>query len=451
LDGFATTYQAVGLDEGTLEQEFERYRYILICDEFHHIQENSLWHKKIDPLFEKAAFRVMLSGTLERGDGSRIAFLPYRQNGCGMVPDLQERADTAVVRYTRADALRERAIIPLSFHLSDGRTEWEKGGRKVTIDSMEKMDKGDAAKAIYTALHTEFADELLESGLAHWQGHRRLIPGAKCLVVTSNIEQARRHTKALKERGLRVRFDIATSSDSEQALRAIKKMKQDKLDLLVTVAMAYEGLDVPAISHAICLTRIRSGPWIEQMTARTNRIDPNGGPYEQQFGYIFAPADPLFRDIVSRIEAEQLAVIEERKTGKREREQSESDGVLGGLFGPLAPGGIKPLSSAMTGRREVILNGNGTAPEMTSSEIEASLLEEIDDHLRKFAYDNRYELRKLNSQVYDFFGKPRRQMTIGELRNCLAHVRSVYPRNQIRGTGNKRVPSKAQPINVQWK
>ena len=46
-----------------------------------------------------------------------------------------------------------------------------------------------------------------------------------------------------------------------------------KLDVLVTVAMAYEGLDIPAVSHLICLTRIRSTPWIEQMTARANRID----------------------------------------------------------------------------------------------------------------------------------------------------------------------------------
>jgi len=57
-------------------------------------------------------------------------------------------------------------------------------------------------------------------------------------------------------------------------------MKTDKIDVLVTVAMAYEGLNIPAVSHIICLTRIRSAPWIEQMTARANRIDKNGGPYE---------------------------------------------------------------------------------------------------------------------------------------------------------------------------
>ncbi len=451
LDGFATTYNAVGLDEGMLEYEFNRYRYILICDEFHHIQENSLWHKKIEPLFNKAAYRVMLSGTLERGDGTRIGLMPYKMNGSGMVPDLREDRETAVVRYSREDALRERAIIPLSFHLTDGKAEWEKAGRKVKVSSMEKMDGFDASKAIYTALHTEFADELLSSGLAHWQEHRRRIPGAKCLIVTSNIDQAKRHLKGLKESGARFKFDIATSSDSTQALRAIKKMKSGKLDVLVTVAMAYEGLDIPAVSHIICLTRIRSTPWIEQMTARANRIDPNGGPYERQYGYVFAPADPLFRNIVSRIEAEQLPVLEDRKPGGKKKQEPAGDG-FGGLFGPQAPGGITPLSSAMTGKREVVLNGNGcAAPEMTSSEIEESLLDQIESHIRTFSFNNRYSPKRINSEVYAYFGKARRDMTIGELRDCLAHVRATYPINYIRGTGRPRVPTKAAPITVTWK
>jgi len=452
LSGFTTTFQAVGLDEGILESEFEKYRYILIMDEAHHVQEGSLWHKKLHPLYEKAAFRIMLSGTLERGDGTRIAFLPYRQNGCGMVPDLKENPDTAVVRYSREDALRERAIIPLSFHLSDGQAEWEKDGRRVKVQSIDKMGQFDASKAIYTALHTEFADELLDSGLTHWCEHRKKVPGAKCLIVTSNIDQAKKHTKRLKEMGFRARFDIATSEESTHALKAINKMKADKLDLLVTVAMAYEGLSIPAVSHIVCLTRVRSTPWIEQMTARANRIDPNGGPYERQFGYVFAPSDPLFKDIVSRIETEQLAAIEDGESGKRQQRERAGGDLFGGLLGPQAPGGITPLSSQMTGKREFLLNGNGnTSPELTSSEIEADLLDQIDDHLKAFSFDNRYDIKKLNSQVYDFFGKPRRQMTIGELRNCLAHVKSVYPRNQIRGTGHKRVPTKAQPIQVTWK
>jgi hypothetical protein len=49
------------------------------------------------------------------------------------------------------------------------------------------------------------------------------------------------------------------------------------------------------------------------------------------------------------------------------------------------------------------------------------------------------------------FGKPRREMAIGELRECLSHIRQRYPLSFVRGTGKQRVPTKATPINVVWK
>jgi len=261
LHGFATTYNAAGLDDGILFNEFDRRRYILICDEFHHIQENSLWHKKIAPLFFMAHYRVMMSGTLERGDGTKIGFMPYKANGTGLIPDLQDKADTKVIRYTREDALRERAIIPLAFHLSDGQANWQSNtGRNVHVASMDRMTEFDASKAIYTALHTEFAEDLLKAGLDHWLSYRKSNPGATCLIVCSDIRQAKRHAENLKEWGIRARFEIATSDESDKALVAIKKMKAGELDMLVTVAMAYEGLSIESISHIICLTRIRSTP-----------------------------------------------------------------------------------------------------------------------------------------------------------------------------------------------
>jgi len=41
--------------------------------------------------------------------------------------------------------------------------------------------------------------------------------------------------------------------------------------ILVTVAMAYEGLDAPEVAVVAALTHIRSQPWLEQMTARNAR------------------------------------------------------------------------------------------------------------------------------------------------------------------------------------
>ncbi len=456
-DGFATTYNAVGLDDGILLDEFTRRRYILICDEFHHIQEDSLWHKRIAPLFALAKYRIMLSGTLERGDGTRIGFLPYKMNGAGLIPDLQDKDDVKVIRYTREDALRERAIIPLSFHLNDGQVSWQsRTGRDVHVASMDRMTEYDASKAIYTALHTEFAEDLLRAGLAHWQTYRTTHPGAKCLIVCSDIKQAKRHAETLSRWGVS-RFEIATSDDSDTALAAIKKMKAGKLDILVAVAMIYEGLDVPSASHVICLTRIRSTPWIEQCVSRTNRLDNQAGPYDTQCGHIFAPSDPLFKQIVDRIEAEQLPFLTDREGGQAGNGKPKADND-DFVLEAQAPGGIKPLSSRMTNGREILLANKKESfpafddcPTRTSSEIEADLLEQIENHIRAYSFQNRHNPKRLNAEVYSHFGKKRREMTITELEGCLSHIRGAYPLSYIRGTGIKRVPTKAVPVTVAWK
>lgn len=454
LHGFATTYNAVGMDVNILFNEFERRRYILVCDEFHHIQENSLWHKKIAPLFNMAAYRVMLSGTLERGDGTRIAFMPYKMNGGGLTPDLRDTEEVKVIRYTREDALREKAILPLVFHLHDGQVNWQsKTGRDVRVSSMDRMESYDASKAIYTALHTEFAEELLRAGLKHWLTCREKNPGAKCLIVCSDIVQAKKHAANLKKWGF-TGYEIATSDDSAKALSAIKKLKSGELRILVAVAMIYEGMNVPSATHVISLTRVRSTPWIEQMTARVNRIDPQAGPYEDQQGYVFAPADPLFKEIVSRIEAEQAAVLVSESNGKGKNGKPAT--AKNGEFSLQAsPGGIIPLSSKLTDQREIVLGGgladsDEEMPLLTSTEREADILGQIEDHIRRYSFQNRYNPKKINAEVFDYFGKRRREMTLSELQACLAYVRSAYPMSFIRGTGHRRVSTKAQPVAMRW-
>lgn len=447
LDGFATTYNAAGMDEGLLFEQFQHYRYILIMDEFHHIQEDSLWHKQISPLWALAKYRIPMTGTLERGDQSRIAFIPYRGHGKSITPFLQNSHDTAVIRYTRADALAEKAIIPLQFHLSDGSAEWEDNrGRTVKVASMDKMNEEDANKALYTALKTEYADHLLSAGIRHWQDHAKKYPGAKCLVVTSNIQEAKRHIASLS--GLS-RCDIATSEDSAAALKVINKMKAGKLDVIVTVAMAYEGLSIPEISHIICLTRIRSTPWIEQMTARANRISPCGGEYDEQTGHIFAPADPLLKQVMQKIEAEQLPILEKRAQSRAGyRDAAAEDG--GGFRLTPAPGGIIPLSSALTGKREMLLGQSSYTPEKTASEQEEELRKKIDDHIKAYCRQNRFKHQTINYEVLLAMRKKRQDMTIKELENCLAHVRAKYPLSFIRGTG-RLVASKAQPFPCTWR
>ena len=451
-DGFITTLQAIAVDKySTVLNELRRRRYILVIDEYHHLEaESGEWMKAVLPLYEAAKYRILLTGTLGRGDKKKIAFTPYRQSGDCFFPDLEGDSETHFIEYSRTDALADKSIIPLEFVLHDGQASWEKNGKekrsKISTATPEARD------ALFTALHTGYAKELLETSVLHWKRHRKAHPSSRLLVVAANIKVTKEYTKYLQGQGLNAL--IATSDDDKAALKSIKKFKAGKADVLVTCQVAYEGLDCPSISHIACLTNIRSEPWIIQMCGRAVRIDPMAGPYETQKGYVFAPADRMFTELAARIDADQSEAMAVEWSRQARKESGLLPGEQGGLFGNEPR--ITPLSSRM-------LNGYSQLPAhqfagtdnmalKTNSEIEADLRAQIESHIRTFSFQNRHNPKRINAEVYAYFaGKKRENMTIPELENCLSYIKTAYPLNFIRGTGRPRVSTKAVPINVAWK
>ena len=79
--------------------------------------------------------------------------------------------------------------------------------------------------------------------------------------------------------------------------------------ILVTVAMAYEALDVPEVALVAALTHIRSRPWLEQMVARATRVDPHAGPYTAQRALVSHPDEAIVLDRRSR--SPDLGVVAE--------------------------------------------------------------------------------------------------------------------------------------------
>lgn len=467
-NGFVTTYQAIGMDENqTVLRDFSFKRYILILDEWHHVEEGGVWHKALQPMVDKACFLIFLSGTLERGDGKKIAFLPYCNKTKNIFsPCLEPASDTAVINYNRETALKEKAILPLRFFLNDGQAKWQTSSGEEVSDSLSKR-KADAGAAIYTALETEFAEELLKRGIDHWQQYKAYHnPRSKLLVVTANVAHAKKIVKSINQYyGLT--SEIATSHDTPGAISAIKRFKSiGGTDILVSVAMIYEGFDCKELTHIISLTHIRSTPWILQEISRAVRIDPYAGPYGTQCGYIFAPDDYLMRKAIEKIESEQLATATEAEmTINAEKKPKEKDAGYGRYRDD-----IIPISSSMTDKRELEFGLFGDAsfqddpaPLMTIKETEEDILSKIEGHIRTFSFNNYYKPMKLNSEIKRAFnGKPRRDMTLRELKEVLHYVKKTYPlpedNNKItqlhekkEGVSQSRGSSRRVPVKpVQW-
>lgn len=420
--GYVTTYQAIvaNPERHANNMRSQGGRWAVFLDEPHHVAEGGEWHKALSPILARAALRVFASGTFSRGDGQAIAWIPYGPDGR---PLFDDNARAVAVHYTRTDALREGAIVPVHFHHLDGRAEWEdEAGQRREAE----ISSGDyTAQALFTALRTDYAYALLDEATAAWKAYRRdVYPSGKLLVVAHDIEQAKLYQAHLHRH--HVDALIATSDDDARAREAIARFKglaAPEVDALVTVAMAYEGLSVPKITHIACLTHIRSIPWLEQCFARANRTAP--GKIE---GHVYGPKDVRFLSAIRAIEREQQLAL---------KPQGETDGGRGeapeGAGGQARPW-ITPIGSeAYRDGAEPVEQGEVPDGGMTPKAAERLLRTQIADHIElylsrcrpgsKAAYSKILH-RKLKELVG---GKAREDCTVAELTKQWAALKEGWP------------------------
>ncbi len=409
LAGYVTTYQAVAAAPDLHLAEFKKRRYLLVIDEVHHLPAladadpsgfgpmgagadlEASWSKAILPLLELAQVRLLLSGTLERADGRGILWLPYREGPRTRTREVDlDAPGWAVVGYSRAAALAEKAVLPITFGALDGEARWLDEGKRPVGPHRLSGDYETTRQALFTALRTEFADALLDEALdatRRLRAERRaklgLAPGepgrglGKLLVVAPDQENARRYLARVhgrmpaRGREAEARLAVSDAGDAHEALAAFRLQAQPSV--LVTVAMAYEGLDAPETAVVAALTHIRSRPWLEQMVARATRVDPFAGAWEEQRALVYHPDDLLFRRFRERMETEQGTLARHTK-GRQPR--LPFPGEAGGDADE-PNGGIVPLhSNALALRFETLAPGPDFAARRPEArEAQADLLD----------------------------------------------------------------------------
>ena len=343
--GCIVTYQAVTANPDLWVHEFKRRDYILILDECHHvpdkgdsIDDDAAYFAAIAPLVELAKIRIFASGTLKRHDRHAIAFIPYEDFTNAKSPARMNVPGWAFIHYSRTDALEERAIVPLHFHVMDGVAQWfDERGNIRTVESMARANMRDRSKVLRTSLETKYALELIDKCLADWQSHKQSqFNRAKMLVIAPRQDIARQYLKHINGTG--VRALLAISDMDDEAKHNIDRFKRD-MDVLVTVGMAAEGLDVPEITHVALLTQIRSEAYIEQAICRANRTVSG-----KTHGYIYAPDDTRLKEIIDAVQREQAAVVVMYPPEPKQQRN-------GGGGAPIDS--ITPIASFATGARGV--------------------------------------------------------------------------------------------------
>jgi len=295
--GFVTTHQSLVTNPELWKQELQRHQYLLVIDEIHHAKinlngESNVLTQALESL--EYRLRLLMTGTTETNDNTMIYGLPYSLENEGYKLDLKQ-FDGKIIRYTRQQALSEKAIVPIEFFFADGPVKWQ---NKDLLNEcrLSKVDKNSESQAIWTALAGDMAKQLLKNCIDHWKIH-----GDQLLVVVESQATAKRYHAELLKQNISTALAI---SDESSAYEDIELFRSGQKKALVTCAMAYEGLNVPPISHIACLTHIRSIPWIEQMFARAWRSYRS-----KKRCYGFVPNDPRMNRVIQAIREQQESII----------------------------------------------------------------------------------------------------------------------------------------------
>lgn len=423
---YVTTYQSVAARPELHFKECAPYNYLLILDEPHHLKDDEAevgtWVRPIDDLVGNATHTLLMTGTIERHDKKLIPYLDYEEDGDYRFPKKD-------IVYSRFDALLEEAIVPIDFQFEKGWAKFEDDHGEHTVEISNATDE-EVSAVIQTLLgKTEFRDRLLTRGLEHWVEQRKRYK-SRCIVVCASQNMARSVSTQIVE--LYPKCEVALAiSDDPKSDKIIKSFRRGEFGhVLVTVGMAYEGLDVPDCKHMICLTDVRSIPWLEQAFARVTRVDYRamaaGLSYAEQKAHIFVPDDPRMQKIVGHLKEEQdkgIKIKKEKIPGELEEEEKEKDAGS-------APGAaFRPLGATSSGTETGTLNAQGI-DEVLATFAAPVVIEEDEKELRKkieMLSRRRDGMKRLprgstNRLLMSHFGKPRPKMGMIELRRVHAYL-----------------------------
>ncbi len=329
--GVAVTYQTIATGPEVHRLAADRKPTLLIADEPHHMGDQAAWGVQTRAAFDRARFRLLLSGTPFRSDNSAIPWVSYDEGGLS-------RADYV---YGYPQALVDRVCRPITFLPYDGEMEWISDGRLRSADFDLALPATESARRLRTALSPqgEWMGEVLRDGDARLsevraEGH----PDAGGLVIASDQEHARAIAARLES--VAGQQPELVLSDEPGASKRIADFASSDRRWLVSVLMVSEGVDIPRLRVGVYATAARTELFFRQVVGRFIRTTPTP---RRQMSYLLIPGDQRLKALAHEIELERRHALD-LSPDAEEDENAEIDdsgletGEPGGGFASLSSG-----------------------------------------------------------------------------------------------------------------
>lgn len=317
--------------------------YLLIVDEYHHAEREAYWGQGVSALGTGASYVLMLSGTPWRTKGT-IALLedernvhkrPYYGEDGTVEPDHYYRYADDLVSQTRG-------TVPIHFIFGDATARDKQTGQEYVLpvdpdnwqqfadeNCKEPLGKyvciTDAKKTLNPHLEgRRMHKELIAQGLQHLELSRAEIyraSGARNVsimhIACASINDASSveayiscHYPGTKVEKI-VSDEPGSAKRIEEIQRACRQNSMDRPDVIVSVGMISEGVDIPAIKVTVYFNKIMTLLYMIQLIGRGQRriwLDEKQGYADQDElidqtpSYFLSPAHPYIMWMATEIE-----------------------------------------------------------------------------------------------------------------------------------------------------
>jgi superfamily II DNA or RNA helicase len=336
MHGVVVTYQQIAAEPAIYDRLVRLRQTLVIMDEIHHAGDGASWAEALRGAFEKAKYRLCLSGTPFRSDGKMIPFVTYDSRGVCQ-PGFNYGYENAL-----ADGVCRQVVFPIV----QSELSWiSRDGEKMNATFEQRIAKDKQSERLRThLLHDSFTGVLQAANetlmRVRSEGHR----DAGGLIVCMNQAHAKQMVSQVRETlGFSPRLIV---SDDPESSRMIDGFAKSAEPWLVAVHMVSEGVDIPRLRVGVFASNVRTELYFRQFVGRFVRLRP--GMSRSQRAYVYIPGDPklvafareIRQEVQSAVkrpqdEVEDLAAAQER--GRAERSESlykalGSNIILGGTL-----------------------------------------------------------------------------------------------------------------------
>jgi superfamily II DNA or RNA helicase len=341
--GMVVTYSLLGQDKKQIHKQLTFHKKtFVIFDEIHHAGDNLSWGNAVRESFDKAAFRLAISGTAFRSDDNPIPFINY-----------ENRVSVADYTYSYDRAIKENVCRPVYFCLFDGKMKWKVGSQEFDHSFKDSLTPDQVSKRLKTALDAKgnWVRDVISAADHKLTEIRSTHPAAGAMIFAATQKHAKELASVVEQiTGAKPPVVVSDEADSAKQLEEFKK---NNSRWLVSVKMVSEGVDIPRLRIGVYFTIVKAELFFRQAVGRFVRVLKE---LLYQDAFIFIPQDREVVKLAENIQTERDHALDEaERPGAIDGGAGQTD-LFGSEYTPALQGRFVPLASEATDNKTIAVN-----------------------------------------------------------------------------------------------